>query len=180
MRAGKQKRSQLALLRRQCGHGALGPTPVSPGTAARGAWHCIGLGSCLPRSQARPARPHLPGPGQRATAGSGPDHTATCLPRRGGAAAAPLVVSRCLLHCRASPAPVCPSDSFTLPGLAQILFLRVRAVPPLSLCWPIVSVALTSAGVPRLESCVHSPHPDRLVPGCLRAGVGSTSGEQPP
>lgn len=133
-----------------------------------------------PRSQARPARPHLPGPGQRATAGSSPDHTTECLPRRGGAAAAPLVVSRCPLHCRASPAPVCPSDSFTLPGLAQILFLRVRAVLPLSLCWPVVSVALTSAGVPRLESCVHSPHPDRLVPGCLRAGVGNTSGEQPP
>lgn len=171
LRAGKQKRSRLALLWGQCGRGALGPTPVSPGTATRGAWHCIGLGSCLPRSQARPARPHLPGPGQRATAGSGPDHTAKCLPRRGGAAAAPLIVS---------PAPVCPSDSFTLPGLARILFLRVRAALPFSLCWPIVSVALTSAGVPRLESCVHRPLPDRLVPGCLRAGVGNTSGEQPP
>lgn len=51
-----------------------------------------------------------------------------------------------------------PVGSFTWPGLAPIPVPRVRAMRPFSLCWPVVSVALTSAGQGR----GHGPHPELL------------------
>lgn len=110
----------------------------------------------MPWNQARSPRAHLPGPGHRTTAGGGPDRTDTCLCPAG---AGPLLfpsLSPAACFAVGPPLPRAPVGFFTWPGPAPIPVPRVRAMRPFSLCWPVASVALTSAGQgrghgPRLE-----------------------------